>query len=663
MVARRAGSRRPGDGPRRDGALAAGRAALAERRWDVGVERLTAADAAGALEGVDLDGLGEACWWLGRLEDAIKYRERAFTAHRDAGDRVPAARAALALVADYTQRAEESMAAGWLRQAERLLDGVPECAAHGWLLRPLVNRALGRGDLDAALPLADRILEIGSRLGDRDLETIGLQDRGRVLVALGRVTEGLNALDEAVVSAVSGEMSAYPTAMVYCNATIACEDLTDYRRAGEFAKAAERWCSQQAIAGFPGMCRVRSVEIIRLSGAWERAEAEARRACAELMGFSPEYAAEGYYQIGEIRRRMGDSAGAEEAFEQAHRLGRDPLPGMALVLLGHDRADAAAAMLAGALADSTLAPLARARMLPAEVQIAVAVRDLGRADAGARELEAIAATYGTHFLRAEAAMARGTVSLATGDAEGAVSALRAAVRAWQATEAPYETARARMALGEAFLASGGAAAAALEFSAAAAAFETLGADVDLADAHRRSADRAASPASAGRARRATRTFMFTDVVGSTGLIDAVGDEAWGRLLAWHDATIRGLLREHGGQEVHHAGDGFFVAFESADAALDCAIAIRRTFDAHRRAHGFATSIRIGLHTAEALHTASGYEGGAVHAAARIGGLAGAEEILVSRQTATAASRAVAHGPWRTERLRGLRGPFEIAALG
>ena len=643
-------------------ALAAGRLALAESRWPDVVANLSVADAAGLLSGDDLDGLGEATWWLGHLGEAISLRERAFAAHTAAGDRLRAARAALALVADYAQRSKSSIGAGWLRRAERLLDGEPESVAHGWLLRPRLNQALGRGDLDAALALADRILDLGARLGDRDLEAIGLQDRGRVLIALGRVDEGLDALDEAVVAAVSGEVSPYPTAMVYCNATIACEDLTDYRRASEFAEVAERWCERQEIAGCPGMCRVRRVEIIRLRGAWAQAEAEARRACDELLDFHPSYAAEGFYQIGEIRRRMGDLAGAEDAFGQAHRLGRDPLPGLALVLKAQGRGDAGAEMLASALGEPSLTPLARARLLPAEVEVALAVRDLGRADAAATALETIATTFDTHLLRAEAATARGLVALAGGESEAAISALRGAVRAWVATEAPYETARARVALGEAFLSVGGSVAASLEFAAASAVFESLGAAGDLARVRELSSGGSTGLSAPGHARRATRTFMFTDIVGSTGLIDVVGDEAWGRLLAWHDTTIRSLLHEHGGHEVHHAGDGFFVAFESADAALDCAVAIRRTFAEHRRDHGFAPSVRIGLHTAEALQTASGFEGGGVHAAARIGALAGADEILVSRVTIEAAGRATAHGPWRSERLRGFRGAFEVAPL-
>jgi class 3 adenylate cyclase len=623
---------------------------------------LTAAATSRPLEGGDLDGLGEACWWLGRLSDAIAYRERAFSAHESTGDHVSAARTALALVADHGQRQETSLSAGWLRRAERLLEGQEESIAHGWLLRPRLNQALGRGDLEAALTLADKILDIGLRFADLDLQAIGLHDRGRVLIALGRVDEGLDALDEAVVMAVSGDVSPYPTAMVYCNATIACQDLTDYRRAGEFAEAAERWCERQAIAGFPGMCRVRRVEIIRLRGAWAHAEAEAQRACQELVGFYPSFAAEGLYQIGEIRRRMGDLAGADTAFSEAHRLGRDPLPGLALVRLAQGRADAAGSLLARALAVPGLTPLARGKLLPAEVTVAIAVRDVGRAEAAAVALESTAAVFQTSLMRAEAGVARGLVALATHEPEAAIGAFRGAIREWQATDAPYEAALAQAALGEALMAAGDHDSAALEFAAASSTFESLGASVDLSRVRELAATERPAGAGRRRARRAMRTFMFTDIVGSTGLIDVVGDEVWGTLRSWHDATVRALLRTHHGQEVDHAGDGFFVAFETADDALDGAMSIRRAFADHRRDHGFAPSIRIGVHTAEALHTTSGYEGGGVHAAARIGALAAGEEILASRATLEAATKPVSHGPWRPERLRGFRLPIDVASV-
>ncbi len=636
--------------------------ALAAHRWAEAIELLRTADAEAPLAPADLDQLGQAAWWMGLLGEAIAARERAYAGHMTAGDRRAAAGSALTLAADYSHRLESSIASGWVKRAQRLLDGLPEAREHGYLERALLGGALGRGDLDEALARAEHVLELGNRLADPDLEALGLQDKGRVLVALGRVEEGMALLDEAIVAAISGEVSPYPTAVVYCNATIACEDLADYRRASEFADAAKRWCERQAIAGFPGMCRVRRVEIIRLRGAWAEAEAEARQACAELQEFSLEYAAEGFYQIGEIRLRMGDLAAAEEAFTQAHELGREPLPGLALVRLAQGRTDAAADLLARALGDEAL-PLARAKLLPAEVEVGVKRRDHARAEAAASELERIAEQYGTHVLRAAATCVRGLVALAGGDSDGAASALGSGWRLWQETDAPYEAARARTWLAEAYLAGGDREAAEFELSAAAAAFERLGAARDTAAvAELREASRREEGHIGSRARGATRTFMFTDIVRSTHLIEAIGDAAWENLLAWHDQTIRGLLRDYGGEEVDHAGDGFFVAFPDADDALACAIAIRRTLAEHRRRQGFAPALRMGLHSADAIKTRTGYEGRGVHVAARIGALAAPDEILASEAVIESASRAVAHGAARQERLRGIRQPVPVVAI-
>lgn len=650
------------DAPIAAGAAERGRVAFAERRWSEAIELLRAADAGGALTAADLDAYGEAAWWTGRLGEAIEVRERAFALHKAAGDPGRAASTALALANDYSHRLESPIASGWVRRAERLLKDLPESSGHGYLQRAHIGAALARGALDEALQRAERLLEIAERLGDPDLEALGLQDKGRVLIAAGQVEEGMALLDEAVVAAMSGAVSPYPTAVVYCNATVACEDLTDYRRASEFADAAKRWCERQTIAGFPGMCRVRRVEIIRLRGAWAEAEAEARQACAELQDFCLDYAGEGFYQIGEIRLRMGDLEGADKAFSQAHEMGRDPQPGLAVLRHAQGRTDAGAKLLARALGDPATVPLVRARLLPAEVELALALRDRGRAEAAASNLERIATQYGTHVLRAAASTARGTVALADGEVESAIEALRRAWRIWQETDAPYEAARTRRSLAEAYHAAGDPAAAELELSAATTAFERLGAALDLEQVTQLRAAMAQEPERASSSGRAVRTFMFTDIVRSTHLIEAVGDEAWGGLLAWHDEKIRALLREYGGQEVHHAGDGFFVAFPSADAAVDCALAIRRTLAEQRRHHGFAPSVRIGLHSDEALKTSTGYEGRGVHVAARIGALAGPDEILASRATLEGVGRSIEHGPLRTERLRGIVERFEVAAL-
>jgi len=82
-------------------------------------------------------------------------------------------------------------------------------------------------------------------------------------------------------------------------------------------------------------------------------------------------------------------------------------------------------------------------------------------------------------------------------------------------------------------------------------------------------------------------LMFTDLAGSTPLVEAIGDAAWHDLSKWMDGEMRHCFAEHQGREVDHAGDGFFVVFESAADAIECARSIQRRLSTHRRLHGYA----------------------------------------------------------------------------
>ena len=156
--------------------------------------------------------------------------------------------------------------------------------------------------------------------------------------------------------------------------------------------------------------------------------------------------------------------------------------------------------------------------------------------------------------------------------------------------------------------------------------------------------------------------MFTDICGSTNLVEAMGDEAWEDILRWHDQTLRSLFAEHGGEEIKHAGDGFFVAFSDAAAALGCAAAIQRTLADHRRTQGFAPQVRIGLHTAEATRRGRDYGGKAVHQAARIASLAEAGEVLASEETISAAPGGLSVSEPHTVNLKGFAKPVRVAAV-
>jgi class 3 adenylate cyclase len=640
--------------------LEAGRGAISRHAWKEGFDFLSEADRAEPLLPEDLERLAEAAWWTGQLAACIDARERAHRAYLDAGNHRRAGYQAIELARDYFSKREGAVARGWLNRAERLLAPEPECVETAWFARTQAVIAFeGQHNPESALVLARRALDIATRLAHRDLMALGLHDQGRILAALGRVDEGVALMDEATVAALAGELTPWTTAAIYCNTIQSCEGVADYRRAREWTEAAKRWCERQAIAGFPGMCRVYRAEIIRLRGAWAEAEREARRACDELREFNVGYAAAALYEIGEIRLRMGDFAAAEEVFRQAHELGRDPQPGLAMLRLAQGKPDAALTLITQALADETRDRLHRARFLPAAVAVASAARDRAAAAAAARELAEIARTYGTPALEASAAYAQATVALADGDPASARPYVKRSVQLWQDVDAPYETALARMLLGQTCQAAGDVENAALELEAARSAFERLGAGPDAQRAAQLLSGAAGSmPATQSE----IKTFMFTDMVKSTSLVEAIGDHAWQDVLRWHDQTLRTLVARHGGEEIDHAGDGFFIAFGSVQEAIECAIDIQRTLAEHRRTQGFAPQVRIGLHATSALRRGKGFSGKGVHLAARLMAQAGPDDILVSHVSLRGVSLRAPTSEPKTLTLQGFADPVEAVSV-
>lgn len=161
-------------------------------------------------------------------------------------------------------------------------------------------------------------------------------------------------------------------------------------------------------------------------------------------------------------------------------------------------------------------------------------------------------------------------------------------------------------------------------------------------------------------RRVEKTFMFTDIVQSTNLVEALGDDAWHDVLRWHDETIRSLVSAHKGEEVVTTGDGFFIGFETPREALACAVAIQRKLAEHRQSAGFAPPVRIGVHAAGATQVGRNFSGIGVHEAARIGALAEAGEILSSRDTA--ADSAYPLSEPRVVTVKGITEPLEIVSV-
>ncbi|MGZ8600724.1 MAG: adenylate/guanylate cyclase domain-containing protein, partial [Actinomycetota bacterium] len=341
----------------------------------------------------------------------------------------------------------------------------------------------------------------------------------------------------------------------------------------------------------------------------------------------------------------------------AHQLGREAQPGLALLHLARGRPDAARASIATVLADE-LPPLLRAGLLPARVEIALAGHDLADAREAADELREIAATFDRPMLHAAAHQALGAALTYEEDTAAAIAELRTAVRHWTEADAPFEAAQARRWLAVAYRSGGDESSAVIELRAAKAMFERLGA--------RRETERCDEMIRAGAereaGRRVVRTFLFTDIVGSTDLVRTIGDEAWEDVLRWHDELLRTAIGSQRGELVQTTGDGVFAAFGDAASGVRCAVAIQRRLAEHRRKHGFAPPVRIGVHSAEATMIADDYAGLGVHEAARIGALADGGEILMTRSTIEGETIPFEVTGEREVSLKGLAKPVRVVAV-
>ncbi len=462
--------------------LECGRESYAEGAWRDAYGRLAAADGEAPLAPADLELLARAAYMLGRDEDYVGGLERAHHAYRDSGEPLPAVRCAFWIGHNLLFRGDAVQASGWFGRAERLLEAVDEdCVERGYLLIPVWLRQMASGDSAAGHATAARAAEIGECFGDADLVWLARDEQGRALVHEGRVEEGLRLVDEVLVAAMAGELSPIVTGIVYCNTIAFCQDAYELRHAREWTEALTHWCERQPeMVAHNGLCLVHRAEIMQLQGAWAGALAEARRAAERFThGLLNELACgKAFYREGELHRLRGELEPAEAAYRKASRCGCEPQPGLSLLRLGQGQADAAAAGIRRAVGETTR-PLNRAALLPAYVEIMLAVGEHERARAACDELDAIARRQASDALRAMSAQARGALLLAEGDAGEALILLRRASELWRKLGMPYETARTRALVGAACEALGDVDAMALETEAARELFTELGAAPDL----------------------------------------------------------------------------------------------------------------------------------------------------------------------------------------
>lgn len=629
------------------------RLAISEHAWGRALELLRPV-AARLGTGSELELLGQAEDWSGELAAALDAWERAVGAYQAEGDRRAAARVALMLRHLASNNlADSAMARGWTQRAESLLQGLPECAEHAMLLRAQGRRLWTDGHHAEGLALLDRAIEVGARQGHAGIVAMSMSAKAICLALQGEPRAAFELVDEAAAMAAAGELGVFATGIVFCNAISVYREVGEFPRAAEWTETAARWCARRSLGAFPGICRVHRAEVLRLRGDWAGAAKEALDAATELEPRARSFAGEAYYELAEVRFKLGDLAGAESALRLARERGHHCQPARATFLAEAGDPAAGWRSLGAVLEDPDLTPLERARVLPAAVELALAAGEAQAAAAAAAELQRLTDTFTALPVRAVAAQAQGVLQLDQ-DPASAAACFRSALSLFIRADEPYETAVARRWLGRALIRSGDRDQAAEEIALAGEEFQKLGARLDV--------ERTAAllRGSGEQLAAVQRCLLFTDICGSTTLVEAIGDEAWSSLLAWHDQTLRHLFAAEGGEEVDHAGDGFFVAFADPSAAVRCAGAIQRRLAEHRRGHGFAPRVRIGVHLAEVAESGRGYRGRGVHLSARLAAAAEADQVLLSIDTARAAG--CPDSPAQVFRLKGIRTPVEAVSL-
>ncbi len=458
-----------------------GRSAFHERRWRDALECLSRADSEGGLPPQDIELAASVAMLLGLNAQSIEYLVRAHDEFLTVGDTDSAARCAAWLVMFLMDMGEAARGNGWLSRAKHLLEGMPgPGAAEGYLLIPAALGLLRSGAPEAGQGLFAKALELGTSFHDKDLQALGRLGVGTSHVSLGHVEEGLQLLDEVMVSVTAGEVSPIPAGIIYCAVLGSCRLSNDVRRAHEWTAALERWCGERPdMVMFSGQCQAYRAELLILHGAWDDALAVARAAEGRVRKGDPDATFGSWYQQGEALRLQGFVEEAAKAYATAAGTGFEPVPGIALLQLAQRKTAQAQATIRRAMAGADSAN--RRRLLPTVVEIELAAGDVAAARLALDELSEPLPENGRPLELALAAHASAQVLLAEGQPQDALRESRRAWRTWYSLEAPYQAARCRVLAGRACALLGDPDSAVMEFEAARAEFADLGATPAVAE--------------------------------------------------------------------------------------------------------------------------------------------------------------------------------------
>ena len=445
------------------------------REWVAAYQALSVLDET-ELKADDFLALATTAYLLGRRNDCVHALQRAYQSALESDDLPTGVRAAYLMTTTLWEAGELAVGNGWHARAERLVDQLDaDVAERGYLHDLDMMSHILDGAFGDAFPLAPRITDHGRRHHEPDLLALGLHAEGRLMLYSGAVADGLKRIDEAMACVMDGELTPVTAGRVYCSTIEACQEVSDFDRAGAWTHALTTWCENQpGLVAFTGQCATHRGQLLRLHGAYAEAVEEFERAIDRYLavGGNPALGL-AHYERAETHRLRGKYDDADADYSRAAEHGHSGQPGRALLWLASGRPDAAAAAVRRLLAELD-DPAHRSQVLAAAVEVLLATGDSDDAAGLCQELQMFGESFGCTGLQASGHYALATAELAQGAPDPALRAARKAVGVWSHISAPYEVARSRRAVGQALRLLGDEESAVADLTAARRAFADLG---------------------------------------------------------------------------------------------------------------------------------------------------------------------------------------------
>lgn len=427
-------------------AVAAAHDAMRCSKWDEAVAQFIRADRSSA--GLDVAALldwAHAAQCSGRLASAVEPLERALRQQALEGHRNAAAKTTVELARVQAERGQNVAAEGWLKHAERLVQGGDDCEAAGHVAWLKARFCVASGQFDAALEFAEAAERIGRQCGSADVVALGLIFQGHASLAMGQVENGVAKFDEAATLVLGDNVEPIAGGLVYCGVLFASTNRGDWTRAIQWNESFDQWCRRSKVNVFPGICRMHHAEILAVRGDLQDAERALLESADELGVAAAYLEGEAYRILGDIQRLRGDWAEAERSYRFAEELGWEPQPGYAELLLARGEPERAVRSLElTLLSDAWPVQQRRATLLAVLAGCAARAGDTAKAQARLQEFDALEAeglsTPAILALRAEAAA---EIEFALGRVEDAVVQMKKALRYWGNVTAPLIAARLR----------------------------------------------------------------------------------------------------------------------------------------------------------------------------------------------------------------------------